>query len=201
VNWKSYLERHVVMLIDLLQKQVDRTLSFLDTSGQEENISDIANIEEIIDEELLYIYKHTVSFLSEESDENAVLAILVLLELAIKLEESSDMMLSTIRMLGEIQAIPQNIVFLMRQMLDILKEAYGDLHPLSAPFKLRPEQRDMVIDIQYRQITEVIKDANIPRTSMIMLGRISRHIELLGDTAKDAIKLKQTYLSTIEKLT
>ena len=201
MNWKSYLERHVVMLIDLLQKQVDRTLSFLDTSGQEENISDIANIEEIIDEELLYIYKHTVSFLSEESDENAVLAILVLLELAIKLEESSDMMLSTIRMLGEIQAIPQNIVFLMRQMLDILKEAYGDLHPLSAPFKLRPEQRDMVIDIQYRQITEVIKDANIPRTSMIMLGRISRHIELLGDTAKDAIKLKQTYLSTIEKLT
>ncbi len=201
MDWKSYMERHVVMLIDLLQKQVDRTLSFLDTSGQEENISDISHIEEIIDEELLDIYNHTVSFLTNENNENAVLAILVLLELSIKLEESSDLMLSTIRMLREIQAIPPNIVLLMRQMLDILKEAYGDLHPLSAPFKLRPEQRDMVIDIQYRQITEVIKDANIPRTSMIMLGRISRHIELLGDTAKDAIKLKQIYLSTIEKLT
>jgi len=200
VKWKNSLERHVVMIISLLQRQVDRTIVFLDMSGQDENILEISHLEELIDNELGDIYSLSIKFLASTHNETEILAILTLLELALKIEESSDLILSNIRMLRELPGIPGYTASVMKQMLEILKETYGDLVPLSAPFKLKPEQRDMVIDIQYRQITEVLEEEDIPRSSMIVLGRISRHIELLGDTAKETIRLKQIYLDALTKI-
>jgi len=200
VKWKNSLERHVVMIISLLQRQVDRTIVFLDMSGQDENILEISHLEELIDNELGDIYSLSIKFLASTHNETEILAILTLLELALKIEESSDLILSNIRMLRELPGIPEYTASVMKQMLEILKETYGDLVPLSAPFKLKPEQRDMVIDIQYRQITEVLEEEDIPRSSMIVLGRISRHIELLGDTAKETIRLKQIYLDALTKI-
>ncbi|GEM_PF-1528249 len=200
MKWKNSLERHVVMIISLLQRQVDRTIVFLDMSGQDENILEISHLEELIDNELGDIYSLSIKFLASTHNETEILAILTLLELALKIEESSDLILSNIRMLRELPGIPEYTASVMKQMLEILKETYGDLVPLSAPFKLKPEQRDMVIDIQYRQITEVLEEEDIPRSSMIVLGRISRHIELLGDTAKETIRLKQIYLDALTKI-
>jgi len=201
VKWKNFLERHIVMLISLLQKQIDRIISFIDMSGQYSSIEEIYHLEEIIDSELSEVYTRSITFLAKETNEEAVLAILTLVELALKIEESSDLILSNIRMLSELPEIPSYTNSVMKQMLEILRETYGDLIPLSAPFKLKPGQRDMVIDIQYQQITEVLQEEKIPRSSMIALGRISRHLELLGDTAKEAIRLKQTYLGTLNKIT
>ncbi len=200
MKWKNTLERHVVMIISLIEKQLDRMLNFLDMSGQDENIVEISHIEELIDEELNDIYTLSIDFLSQTSNKIEILAILTLLELALKVEESSDLLLSNIRMLSKLPSLPPYTTSVMKQMLEILRETYGDLIPLTAPFKLKPEQRDMVIDIQYRQITEVLEEENIPRSSMIAIGRISRHIELLGDTAKETIKLKETYLNALTNL-
>ncbi len=200
MKWKNPLERHVIMNISLLQKQLDKTIVFLDMSGQDENVMEIDHIEDLIDDELADIYKLSIKHLALTCNETEILAILTLLELALKIEESSDLILSNIRMLRELPSIPGYTASVMKQMLEILKETYGDLIPLSAPFKLKPEQRDMVIDIQYRQITEVLEEEDISSSSMIMLGRISRHIELLGDTAKETIKLKQTYLDALKEI-
>ena len=200
MKWKNALERHIVMAVPLLQKQLDRTIMFLDMGGQYENIEDIFHIEELIDKELNIISTLATEFLSNIDNRTEIFSILTLLQLAIKIEESSDIILSNIRMFRELSSIPDYAASLLRQMLEILKETYGDLIPLSAQFKLKPEQRDRIIDIQYRQITRELEERDLPRSCLISLGRISRQIEIIGDAAKDTIRLKQKYLDALEKL-